>query len=447
MLLALLCLLAITPAHAASGTPLNPSIGKVEVTLDLPKDKPYVGEMIMLRMRSFIRAYIVLDEVRQPPLVDFDVQQLGRDKPIEAMVDGFQVQGIERDLAIFPQQSGRLIIPPFVRHVTVANDDGTRSEGEFASKPVYVDIQNFQATNPRRRVVAAGEVAHPHRHLVARARRDPARQSHAPHHQGRGRRHDRGSPAAGPRDARARHHRLPRPGRARDDDHRGRPDRASDLPVRPAAGDRRAGPAAGDRDSLVRHERAAHAPQTAVPERWVAYLGTFVHTRLETVASLRERIMTPGPIAAGLAGFAWTAVLAGFVLTRGPRDPDARRIRRLLARLGRRARFGDEPGFRAAAAELARRAPTRWARVAGSAAIAPRLAALDGARYGRGDTPGPALAPLAADIRRGWRTAETRAEARERECLPPLDGDVAAVATPWATWLDKARGAAAWRPR
>ena len=444
MLLALFCLLA--PARAATGTPLDPSIGKVEVTLDLPKDKPYVGEMIMLRMRSFIRAYIVLDEVRQPPLVDFDVQQLGRDKPIEAMVDGFQVQGIERDLAIFPQQSGRLIIPPFVRHVTVANDDGTRSEGEFASKPVYVDIQNFQATNPADAwwlpvksltltdtwSPEPDEI--PHGNLTRRTIKVEAVGMTA----------DRLPPAP----------EMRAPGIIA---FRGPVERETtiteDGPIAQATYQFDLRPATGAPARLPEivipwfdtSERRMR--QTALPERWVAYLGTFVHTRLETVASLRERIMTPGPIAAGLAGFAWTAVLAGFVLTRGPRDPDARRIRRLLARLGRRARFGDEPGFRAAAAELARRAPTRWARVAGSAAIAPRLAALDGARYGRGDTPGPALAPLAADIRRGWRTAETRAEARERERLPPLDGDVAAVATPWATWLDKARGAAAWRPR
>ena len=149
LFLALFCLCAAAPACAdATGPAVDPSIGKVEVTLDLPKDKPYVGEMVMLRMRSFIRAYIVLDDIRQPPMVDFDVQQLGRDKPVEAMIDGFQVEGIERDLAIFPQQAGRLIIEPFVRHVTIVNSDGSRSQADFASKPVYIDVQTYQAVNP-----------------------------------------------------------------------------------------------------------------------------------------------------------------------------------------------------------------------------------------------------------------------------------------------------------
>ena len=79
--------------HAEPAPPaVDPSIGKVEVTLDVPKngDKPYVGEMILLRMRSFVRADIERDEIIQPPLLNFSWQQLGRDKPISAMVnEGF----------------------------------------------------------------------------------------------------------------------------------------------------------------------------------------------------------------------------------------------------------------------------------------------------------------------------------------------------------------------
>ena len=125
------------------------SIGRVEITLDLPKDKPYVGEMILLRMRSFIRADIVLDRIQQPPLLNFSWQQLGRDKPIQAMIDGFSVE--PESSATSPSSratSGRLIVEPFIRHVTVVNSDNQRIEADFASKPVYVDVQNYAAINP-----------------------------------------------------------------------------------------------------------------------------------------------------------------------------------------------------------------------------------------------------------------------------------------------------------
>ena len=438
LLFALLCILA-APARAA---PLDPSLGKVEVTLDLPKDKPFVGEMIMLRMRSFIRAFIVLDEVRQPPLVDFDVQQLGRDKPIEAMVDGFQVQGIERDLAIFPQQSGRLIIPSFVRHVTVANDDGTRSEGDFASKPVYVDIQNYQAINPadawwlpvksltltdswspEADEIPAGTLTR--RTIKVEAigmtadRLPPPPEMRAP-----------GIIAfRGP---------TTRETQITEDGPIARATYQWDL--RPATG----APAKLPEISVPWFDTSERRMrQAAIPERWVAYLGTFVHTRLEKIPSFTERVLKPAPIAVGVAGFAWTAALVGFLVTRPTSDPAARRIRRALARLRRRARFRDEVGFRAETAELTRLAPERWRRVAALPEIAPGLAALDRARFGRGDTPAPALAPLADAIVRAWRGADARAEARERESLPPLDGDLAAP----TSWRERLRGLAAWRPR
>ena len=431
MALAFLALLVLAaPAQAA---PVDPSIGKVEVTLDLPKDKPFVGEMIILRVRSFIRAYIVLDQLRQPPMVDFDVQQLGRDKPIEAMVDGFQVQGIERDLAIFPQQSGRLIIPPFVRHVTVANDDGSRSEGDFTSKPVYVDIQNYQAINP------AGAWWLPVKSLTLT---------------------DSWSPEADeiPAGTLSRRtlkveavgmtaDRLPPPPEMRAPGiivFRGPTTRETQITedgpiaratyqwdLRPATG----APAKMPEISIPWFDTGERRMrQAAIPERWVAYLGTFVHTRLEKLPSLSERVLRPAPLAAGLAGFAWTAALVGFLVTRPTRDPGARRIRKALVRLRRRARLHDEPGFRAAAAELARLAPDRWRRVAALPEVGQSLAALDGARFGRGDAQAPALAPLAKTIVRAWHAAEARAEARDRESLPPLDGDLVAPAT-WHTRL------------
>ena len=274
----------------------------------------------MLRMRSFIRAYIALDDVQEPPLVDFDVQQLGRDKPIEAMVDGFQVQGIERDLAIFPQQSGRLIIPPFARHVTIINDDGSRSEGEFASKPIYVDIQNYQAINP------AGAWWLPVKSLTLTDTWSPEPDEIARGNLTRrtikveavGMTADRLPPAPDMRAPGVISFRGPtvRETQITEDGPIARATYQFDL--RPATG----APARMPEIAIPWFDTSERRMrQTAIPERWVAYLGTFVHTRLEKIPSLGDRIMKPGPIAAGLASFAWMAALVGYTMTRGPRDP------------------------------------------------------------------------------------------------------------------------------
>ncbi len=403
------------------------------MTLDLPKDKPYVGEMIMLRMRSFIRADIVLDEVRQPPIINFDVQQLGRDKPIEAMVDGFSVSGIERDLAIFPEQSGRLIIPAFVRHVTIVEGAGERTQMEFASKPIYVDVQNTASINP------AGAWWLPARSLTITDNWSPEADAIE---RGQLSRRTITIEALG-----MTADRLPPPPEMRAPgiiSFKGPTDRKTviteDGPVARATYQWDLRPTIGQPAQVP----AIHLPwfdtgerrlrDAALPERWVAYVGTLVHPSHEPIAT--TRLLSPGPIMAALAGCAWTAALIAFAATsRRPPRGLARRRARALAALGRAARFRDEPAFRRALAVLARSDPQRYARVAGAPEVAPRLAALDAARYARGGGTAPPLGSLGADIARLWHAPEPPAP-DTLSALPPIDGD----AGPPASWWDRARG-------
>ena len=49
--------LTVWCSGAAAQTPaVDPSIGRVDVTVELPKETPYVGEMLVVRMRSTVRA-------------------------------------------------------------------------------------------------------------------------------------------------------------------------------------------------------------------------------------------------------------------------------------------------------------------------------------------------------------------------------------------------------
>ena len=425
-ILAMLAVLSLADGAAAQAvtSAVDPSIGKVEVTLDLPKDKPYVGEMILLHMRAFVRADIVLDEIKQPPLINFNWQQLGRDKPIQAMVDGFSVAGVERELAIFPQQSGRLIIDPFTRHVTIVNAENQRVQADFASKPIYVDVQNYTAINP------PGAWWLPAKALTMTDSWAPEPDEIQP---GTLARRTIVVEAVG-----VTGERLPPPPDMRapgiiafkgpelretiitEDGPIGRGTYRWDLRTVSSSPAKLPSIHIPWYDTSERRMRDA-----AVPERWVAYVGTFVHASHETARTWLQRYLSPGPVVAGVAGFAWTAALVGFVLTaRRPLDATGWRRHRALTGLRRAARADDDAAFRTALVDLARADPARWAYVSNAPRVAPGLAALDAACYGRGGGVAPPLRSLAADIRREWSARADHVAASD-DALPPIDGDIA----------------------
>jgi hypothetical protein len=416
--------LGVMPCAAGAGEPnappaIDPSVGKVEVTLDLPKDKPYVGEMIMLRMRSFIRADVALDTIVQPPLTNFDSQQLGRDKPIQAMVDGFDVAGFERDVAIFPQQAGRLVIDPFVRSVTIVTDNMQRVKADFASKPVFVDVQNHDAVNPpgtwwlpaksvtvtdtwsvppdeikpgtlARRIVTIEAVG------LTADRLPPPPDALAP-----------GTIAfKGP----ATRDTLITPD--------GPVARASyQWDIRPVSGSPARLPAISIPwfDTVERHIRIA-----AIPDIWVAYVGTLVHSSHEPPRTWRDTYLSRGPMLAGVAGFAWTGAVA-LLLLRGRRRTAPSKLKRALKALDRAARFHDEPRFDLALRALADADPARWALARQDQTLRDALLQRDRARFAREGGPTPSLVPIAAEIHRLMERRPVPLQTAP-DGLPPLDG-------------------------
>lgn len=132
-LAALLVLLAFAaPAHA-----IEPGDLTLTVTPDLPGGaQPYAREMVLLRLRGVYRTQILLEEVRQPALVNFSWTQLGRDNwGRTRMPDGQMALEFERTIAVFPQHTGTFTIEPFVHRLTI-NDNGERKQIDVRSEPV-----------------------------------------------------------------------------------------------------------------------------------------------------------------------------------------------------------------------------------------------------------------------------------------------------------------------
>ncbi len=146
LLVAGFCTLLV-PAHAQPA-PASLPLGQVVGTVDLPRATPYVGEMLVVTMRSAIRANIALHDIRQPDFRNFDWQQFGIDKAITVEMNGFFVPGIERKVAIFPQRAGHFTIAAFVRHVTLVTDRNEREEADYVSNSLDLDVAAHDGIGP-----------------------------------------------------------------------------------------------------------------------------------------------------------------------------------------------------------------------------------------------------------------------------------------------------------
>jgi hypothetical protein len=381
----------------------EPPLARTEAVIDGPKEGPYVGEMLLLRLRSFLRGHVALQEIRQPGLVNFDWQQFGVDSEVETIINGVSTPGIERVIAVYPRRAGRLAIEPFVRRVTLLTSDNERVEAAFSSDPIAIDVRPHDGVGragdwwlPARSVTIT-DVWEPRPDRIGL--NDTARRTITI--EAEGLTADRLPPApnmrapglilfAGPGERKT---------IATD---RGPVARAVyRFDVRPVSGDPAQMPAVHIPwfDVVQRRMRDA-----AIPARTVAFINP-----MALRAGTSERQAAPSslwtPMIAA-ASFIWAAALAFLAATSpfwrarlslwfGP-------IRRPMGAVRRAARNNDSRAFRAAIKRLSRSAPGRWRAVASAPAVAAPLAALDAALFGAGAHPAPPLAPLAKAIAAAW---------------------------------------------
>ena len=428
-----LCLCAtLAQAQAPS---IDPALGDVTVTADLPKDGPYVGELILLTLRSSIRAQITLHDIRQPALQNFDWQQFGNDRAIETMVKGFRVAGIERSLAVFPRKAGHLVIEPFVRHITIMTASGERLEGDFASQPLEIEVRAHDGVEP------PGAWWLPAHAVTIRDSWDPA-----PEKLGLNETAQRilVIEAAG-----ITADRLPPPPALRAPgliSFVGPAERTTlvtpDGPVARAVYHWNIRPVS-DAAAMV---PAIHIPwfdtgarqmrDASVPERRVSFINPLGEARQQAATAASQGWLTWRGLAVALAAFVWALAVQSLLAAGGRGWAWVLPLPAPLRSLQRAARRGDVAGFGAALAAAQRLAPERWRAVSTMPEIAAGLAAVDACRYGDGPRQPPPLRPLARLLARHWRAP---VQAPGSGALLPVDGG-APVCAGLLRWRRMGRG-------
>ena len=141
-MVALLRLLALVllAAPAAAEPAIVPGDLRLRVEVEDRDHPPYVGEMVLIRIRGTYKIPITLESLEQPPLDGFGWMQLGPDKWFAAQERGQKTVELERVMALFPERPGTLTVAPFTHDLTLSEPDGTRFEYDLTSEPVEIEV-------------------------------------------------------------------------------------------------------------------------------------------------------------------------------------------------------------------------------------------------------------------------------------------------------------------
>lgn len=394
-------------AVCASASCEEAPAGRLDAFVELPRETPYVGEPLRLVLRSAVHARVASDRIEQPGLTDFDWQQYGVDSSSEELIDGFWMPAHTRTLMIYPLRAGRLTIEPFKWRVSYFTNEGDRTEIEFRSQPLTVDVRAPEASTD------AANSWLPAKALRILDHWDPEPDRIPPGEMTRrtltveaeGLTADRLPPLprfrapgvitfAGP---------VERQTLVTD---RGPIARAVyQWTVRPVA----TGPATAPAIRLHWFDISARAMREATaPERRIAFIGDKAATASERTGASPD-LLAPLPVLAALLAFISTGAAAWLMTTSdagriGSWRRDARTWS-LLRALRASARKDDIAAFRRALIELSKIDPDRWRRLLSHEDIAASLAAIDALIFARDHAPTPPpLMPLAREIASAvWR--------------------------------------------
>lgn len=104
-------------------------------------DQPYVQSQVLYTIRLFQRIQISQASLSEPTVDNVIVERIGQDSQFNTKVNGVNYSVFERKYAIFPQQSGKLNIPPIALTAQVVTGAATSR---------YGSLFNTQRTQTRR---------------------------------------------------------------------------------------------------------------------------------------------------------------------------------------------------------------------------------------------------------------------------------------------------------
>ena len=141
--------LIASTALAAPKTLTNaPPLGEVderdawlEATVARADSRYFELELIILSVRGYYAVSVTREQLELPELPGFSWMELGRDEWRDIWVDGRQLRGFERRIALFAERPGVLTIPPFVHHLEITSPGGARSSVDVLSKPIDLAIE------------------------------------------------------------------------------------------------------------------------------------------------------------------------------------------------------------------------------------------------------------------------------------------------------------------
>ena len=108
----------------------KPRLNHIGLVISTIGATPYPQEMVLLKMRTILfKTEVSEQEVEQPSLENFSWAQLGSDRSYRTLVDRAPAIVFERLLALYPVKSGKLVIDPFVHHLTLVDSNNVETEG------------------------------------------------------------------------------------------------------------------------------------------------------------------------------------------------------------------------------------------------------------------------------------------------------------------------------
>ena len=128
----------------------NLSGSAIFIETEVGPDNPYVQGMVHYTVRVFFAAMLTMARVSEPELDNALVRQMGEDREYSVIREGRRYQVVERRYAVFPQQSGNLVIPAPVLDGSVAEYSIANQRRNFHAFGRGAPNARFASTRPVR---------------------------------------------------------------------------------------------------------------------------------------------------------------------------------------------------------------------------------------------------------------------------------------------------------